>query len=857
MDDGHLEDFLAALGQARSQRHSFASAFDLLHGRPGSEFARILDAVDVHLGRALAALDFPPDWQIVDAPQDAVARTVLLRMLHFVDRDFPHELSSQLVAQVSLRASWAALDQIRRALTGRVKLPDPTWVQEIAVSARRITCAVPVCAGVSLSQPAAEPAEPVLSDLRMFQFGEEVLFAMRHWLDQVTRVGSAEHLESVDLMRAALGRGADQRIARWFQGLGFGILDVARDDAGEGRVGERLHGLPVSTPAAAVHRVLMWLAHLSGQAPSADRMLLACLVTSGSYLARRVRAIVGDGCNLPLLYIRTAHPPGLSVEEAQWLIRTGDAGTRPSPSPVAYDLTTTAVSRIMTQVLSSPGFEAAARLEAYLAAGSAVTQAPLIHAAPFLTGDAVALAERFGNDRFRLHAGEAQFPDVLGKAFVEEAKDGRGEEWSYRKFRDLHSADATARLNARLALAACQPGPAALRELIAIGVPTSADELVSLAASDPMSAYTAVAVAHALGNGVRPNPAPTSRDLVRLYVGGIDDEFSSGIVAAGEAAGHRFGLSAAHALDLWTAIREAATTQGVGLLHQRFLELAELTGIARWQHLLDGAFVDFTATWPFDSFLLERAIRAVSRPAMLVHRVFGSGPGRWQGQFDFLRRAGGQRIVVADPSESLRGAVIEARALAQILGAEIIGGRSVLRSTVARSLEAEQDRPQLLHFAGHGLSGLATSDGSVTSGVLAGDREAVSIDAIGDISMPRVLVASACDVGSTPPVAHARGWATNAIARGSAYSVASGIPVDDTAALIFMILVYRSWRDGAHLETAVSVVTDLGGSPRRLLAQWQEAVSQDDVARTGTDWIRGSSSEYIDHTMKSFLLAAL
>ncbi|MFD8220709.1 CHAT domain-containing protein [Streptomyces sp. NPDC059697] len=859
MADGHLEDFLAVLGRGGSQRQAFVAAFDLLHGRPSSEFSRIADAVDIHLGRTLGALDISAKWRIVDAPEDAVAPTVLLRMLRFVDRELPHELSSQLVAQVALRTSWAALDQIRMALGGHVQLPNPNRIMEIAVSARRITCAVPVCAGMpSRGRTCEAVAEPDAADLRGFQFGHQVLRAMRHQLDVNARVDRAAWLESTDLMRAAVGRGADQRIARWFQGLGFGIFDFARAPADEERAGETLHGLPVSMPAMAVHQVLMWLARLSGQAPSTDRVLLACLATSDSYLARRVRAIVGDGCNLPLLYIRTARPPGLSVEEAQWLIQVGDADSRPSPSPMAYDLSPTAFSRLRNQALNDLGFDAASRLTAYyLADGPAFTHAPHVDPAPFQTGDALALAEQLDDKRNLLRRGAARFDDVLNRSFAQEVKFGRGKEWAYRAFLALHSTDPAARLNARLALAACQPGPAALRELAAIGVATSADELQSLGRSGPMSAYTAVAVAHALDNGVRPYPALRHRGVVHLHVGGTDGDFHSGIAAADQADGHRFTLSAAQAHGIWTAVREAARAHRTDLLHQRFLEIADLTGIARWQHLLNGALVDFTAMRPFDSFLLERAIRAVAKPAGLVHRVFGAGPGRWQGQFEFLQRSGGQRIVVADPSESLRGAAAEAQALAQVADAHIIGGSSVLRSTVVRSLEVERARPQLLHFAGHGLSGLALSDGSLASGVLAGDREAVTVEAIGDISMPRVLVASACDVGSTPPSASARGWATSAIARGSAYSVAAGVPVDDAAALVFMVLVYRSWREGTHLESAMSDVTQLSGSPSRLLAQWRAAVPLDDVGKAGVDFIRGSSSQDIDHNMKSFLLAAL
>jgi hypothetical protein len=867
MADGHVRDFVAELDRGESQRQAFSAAFDLLHERPSSEYARILGAVDIHLGRALAALDISSDWRIVDAPHGAVGSTVLLQMLRFVDRDFPRELSSQLVAQVSLRASWAALEQVRLALRGRIQLPNPSWVEQIAFSARRITCAVPVSTGVPLSElrelselsalsgPAELPVEPVTADLRRFYFGKQVLRVMWHWLDLDERVRHVDWLGSVDLMRAALGRGADQRVARWLQGLGFGSLDIARAHASEERTDESVHGLPASTPAAAVHRILMWLVHLSQQAPSADRMLLACLATPDSYLARRVRAIVGDACNLPLLYIRSARPPGLAVQEAQWLIRTGDADTRPGPSPMAYDLTPAAISRLMAQARNGLGFEATARLRAYLAADPAVTAAYAVDPAPFLTGDAIALAERFGTGQ---HSGPpgARFVEALDETFAEESKHGRGEEWSYRRYRALHGADVAVRLDARMALATCQPGAASLRELGAVGVATSADELASLAGANPLSAYAAVAVAHALDNGVRPNPAPGDGDVVRLYIGGTQEEFHSGIIAADQADGHRFILSAAHALDLWTAVRKSAIAHRPDLMHQHFLQIAELTGVARWRHFLDGAIVDFTATRPLDSFLLERAIWAVSKPARLVHRVFGGGPGRWQGQFAFLRRAGGQRIVVADPSESLHGAAAEAEALALVADAEIIGGRSVVRSTVVRSLEAERERPQLLHFAGHGMSGLATPDGSLASGVLAGDREAVTVDAIGDIAMPRVLVASACDVGSAPPVASARGWATEAIARGAAYSLASGVPMDDAAALVFMILVYHSWRGGTHLEDAVSAVTQLGGSPAQLLAQWRATVPRDDVGKAGVNWIRGSASEHIDHNLKSFLLAA-
>lgn len=865
MDNGHLLDFLAALDQEKPQHQCFADACGLLQDRPASEFARVLSAAHLDLARALACVEDGERWTLVNARRTRLSGATFPRMLHFVDPEYPRELTSHIAVEFLLRESWGALGAaIRSRVGGHGRpLPSATLIMGLSASARLITCAVPLSTALpAASLPAAHDVPDATFD--RYRFGFNTIRACEYWLRSVPATQRADSITSADFMRAAIGRGGDQRIARWLRGLGIGVLDVARVHRPEARAEQPLYWLPVSRTVHEIHRTLMLLVELSDQAPSVDRVLLACLATPASYLAEQVHAVVGTGTNLPLLYLRTAKPQGLTVDESDWLIKVGDANAQAAPSPVYGDLPPPRLDRLITEANNGLGFAAAARLATFTRSAPYISLAPPIPPAAFQTGDAIALVRQV-----RLTSRvtkETDLQTLIDESFVGEPRstsepgdDGapgnQAGRWAYGRFKGLFAANPLERLEARRDLASCQTGPVGLQVLGNLGVAISARDLGALMESDPVAAIEAVVQAHCLANGVAPHRATPPQHEVRLFIGGARGEYRSGVVTPDWADSHAFTLDQAAALRIWRNVRNAAKVGDRSAVRDHLLEIAEITGIARWTDRIDGRLVEFTAVLPFDRFLIERVLYAAARPAGMLHRVFGGGPGRWQGMYHDLPDSGGQRIVVADPSATLQAAAEEAGALAEALAAEVIGGPSVLRSTVIRALEAGTDRPQLLHFAGHGISGLIEGDGSRVSGVLVADREAVGIDSIAAVSMPRILVTSACDVGATPPTDNGVGWATRAVARGAAYTLASGLPVSDRGALIHMMLTYGVWRNGLHLEAAVARTASLGSRPHQLREQWMDSVPPGDLRKLGARWIDNASALDIYHEMTAFLLA--
>jgi hypothetical protein len=850
----YIQQFLEAIDSDGTQQERFVRACDLLHHQQSSEYSRLLRAMDVNIGPALNRLGLHPTWKIVKAKDGPISAEFLRRCFEFVDPRYPHELSSQVVGQVLLRATSGALEQVRTALSGRVLLPSPIMVQEIAESVRQVTAAVALSTG--LQRPHTVSVGGHLAPLPQSRFWRETVRSLHHWLTLDDAVHYSKWIGSFDLLRAALGRGAVQRISRWLRGVGLSLIDVARAYQYEHLASESTFGLPVSKPVAYIHKILMRLAALSDQAITVDHVILASLSVPSSGLACYVRATFGSATNLPLLYLRSAAPQGISREQAMWLVAVGDMVTTRAPSIVNGDMSLDRFHRLFTWSDSFPGFNAHRRIAAYLDAGDALSEGPMIKLSPFRTGDVVELLLVLSRER--AHARTHDFPEdvALERAYEREADLHGGGEWAYEKFLTIFRSCPRPRLEARQALAWSQPSPLSLTTLGQLGGGYTAEELARLHELDPASAHSAVCLAHALASGVRPGILRPRRGVVHLFVGGTDGDHLIGLLGLNRSEVNRFQLDQSAALRLWAEVRRASLDKDPSGTHDALCTAAELIGIDRWSDLLEGRDVEITATPPFDSLFLDQVVRSVSRPRSIVHRVFGGGPGRWQGEFRKLRRAGGQRLVVADPSASLDGATAEAEAVAQVLGAESIGGPDVLRSTVIRALEESDARPQILHFAGHGVSGLVQQDGRMVSGVVAADSEAVTIEAMGELSIPRVLVASACDVGATPPVAESVGWATAAVSSGAAYSIAPGLPVHDAAALVFMLLTYDSWCRGVHLESAVSETTLLAGEPALLFDRWAAIVQDDGLRQIGIDWLRSMTAQEIANAMSLFLLAS-
>ncbi|MEU9978914.1 CHAT domain-containing protein [Streptomyces sp. NPDC051014] len=849
MTSGYLRRFIETLDAAPTQRDGLADAVETLRSESASEFSRCLRGQCIDVVASLRGVRHP-EWKIVPNDQLPFGGAVLRRCHAFLDAGQEGELSSALLAQVMFRTHAQSLSSLA-VLRSTNFLPPPLRVRDIADLTRRVTAGVAQSYGLPVDPASLDEPEEA-SDGSRSDFESILTDSIARWASLPARIRGGDLLGSAALVSTALGRGADQRISHWLQAIGLNMIDFARVEATEHPSDEQIGGVPVTREAAAVWRTARWLSVLGGQALSTDRIILASLAVPSSHLATHLTGQFGLSVNLPLLYLRTALPPGLSLPEAQWLIPRGDAAVVPGPTHAAGDVCLRRARRLLGEARQQPGFDVLRRLEAFARHNTPTTDFPDRDQA-FLTGDAAAVDRLLRATARAQPTPGASLDRLLDIARPAARNPEGGEYWSYDRYKTLAGPDLEAAYSARRDLAACQPGPLGLRTLAHIG--PAPDRLGGLFPGSPVSAVDAVGVAHCLDAGVQPHPPLPRRDTVRLVIGGAHGRHVLGVVARD---GHRhveFELPEPRALRAWQAMRRPAREGRWGDVTPAMAEGAALIGLDRVASLLDDADVEFTVMRPFDGFLVDQLIRSVATPRSVIHRVFGARTGTWAGDYRLLRRAGGTPLVIDDPSVSLTAAQPEAVAIADILGATRIGGRGVRRSTVLRLLEAAKARPPLIHFTGHGLNGLVGPSGEIASGVVAASNEVVGIESIATACMPRVVVASTCDVGATPPTAGARAWSTAAIACGASYSLAPGLPVDDTSALVFTVLVARRWADGAHLEEAVASVCRLGRSPSELLDAWVNAAPDVPVQRMGTAWIRERSAVQISHCMSAFTLS--
>jgi hypothetical protein len=841
--------FVDLLDTATSQRDALADAVEALQAERASEFSRCLSGLCIDVVDSLRTVKIP-GWKIVADDQLPFSEAVLSRCRQFTNAEQEPEFSSALLAQVLFRANSHSLTQLMVLRSNNV-LPSPIMVRDITELARQVTAGIAQSYGLPVDPESLDEAEETGDDSPS-DFELILANAARSWAALPAEIRGSDVLGSAPLVRMALGRGADQRIGRWLQAIGLNMIDFSRVEASELPADEEIGGVPVTQEAAAVWRTARWLSALSRQALSTDRIILASLAVPSSYLATHLSGLFGLAVNLPLLYLRTALPPGISQPEAQWLIPQGDANVAPGPTDAAEDLCLHRALRLLGEARQQPGFDALRRLEAFSQHNSPTRDFPLGDH-PFLTGDAAAVERLLRSTARSQPAEEAAVSRLLETVRPAARNPQGGEYWSYGQYRTLAGRDLGAAYIARRQLATCQLGPLGLRTLARLGPGTG--QVGALLDEAPDVAVDAVGVAHCLESGVQPYPPRLGGDTVRLVIGGANGHFALAVVTRDAHRHVEFDLHEPQAMKAWQAMRRPAKGGRWADVADAMREGAALIGLDSMVDLLNDADVEFTVVRPFDGFIVDQLIRSVATPRSVIHRVFGARAGTWAGDFRLLLRAGGTPLVVDDPSGTLAAAQPEAVAIGSILGATRIGGRGVTRATVLRLLEAASTRPSLIHFTGHGLSGLVGPSGEIASGVVAASDEAVGIASIAAAFMPRVIVASTCDVGATPPVASASAWSTAAIANGASYSLAPGLPIDDTSALVFTVLVARRWADGEHLEKAVAAVSRLGRSPSDLLTVWVNAAPDVPIQQIGTQWIRERSAVQISHSMSAFTLS--
>ncbi|MGC4795622.1 CHAT domain-containing protein [Micromonospora saelicesensis] len=840
MSVGFFGRFVDGLDTAASQQEALANAVEALEAAEVSEFSRCLRSWCLEVSGPLRAADLP-GWKIVPDAELPFSKAVVERSHRYLNAEQEAEFSSAVLAQLLFRSNSKALTQVGLMLRSMSELPAAAVVQEVAEAARRVTEGV----AQSYALPADRATVDGISDLPdsfvPSPFEGEVSAAIEGWTGLPSQVRGSDILGSGPLVRLAIGRGADQRTSRWLKAVGLNMIDFSRVQVAEQPSGVSIAGVAVSQPALEIWNAARWLSVLGQQALSTDRIILAALTTPASHLATYLTGMFGPAVNLPLLYLRTATPPGISKPEAQWLIAQGDANARPGPSDVTGDLCARRVARLQAQAEIEPGFDAVHRLRAFAEHNEPNNDFPLRDLS-FVIGDAAGVARILRSAQHSSGSADADIRRPDGEPW-----------WSFSRYQELLGSDLGAAYLARRQLAACQLGPLGLRTLASLG--PSSGRIGELLGDDPELAIDAVSVAHCLEAGVRPYPPLPLDDTVRLSIGGTAGRYALAVAAR---QGHRhvaFELSAGQAILLWQAMRRPALAGDWANVAEAMRAAAAAIGIDQVAALLNGRDVEFTVVRPFDGFMIDQMIRAVSNPRSIVHRVFGARAGQWAGHYAVLRRAGGTPLVIDDPSDSLASAKPEAVAVGSLLGATRIGGAAVRRVTVLRMLEAETARPPVIHFTGHGRTGLVGANGDIASGVIAASDEAVGVASLAQANMPRVVIASACDVGATPPIDRATAWSTSAIALGASYTLAPGLPVDDTSALVFAVLVARQWSAGVHLEAAVAAVCALGRSPAELLTAWDVAAPDVPIRRIGRTWIRQRTSIEIAHCMAAFSLS--
>jgi tetratricopeptide (TPR) repeat protein len=163
-------------------------------------------------------------------------------------------------------------------------------------------------------------------------------------------------------------------------------------------------------------------------------------------------------------------------------------------------------------------------------------------------------------------------------------------------------------------------------------------------------------------------------------------------------------------------------------------------------------------------------------------------------------------LIVANPSNNLPGAVVEAKTVAREIGSwpgswslQKLEGSEAQADAVSRRLKSVD----LFHFAGHGrFAGIGGSDSSF----LLADDQRLSVGQILVLGgAPRFAVLSGCETGGTGPESRVEGLglANAFVLAGSRAVVASVRLVDDRSAEPLISELYRRWRGDQDLAVAL------------------------------------------------------
>ena len=194
----------------------------------------------------------------------------------------------------------------------------------------------------------------------------------------------------------------------------------------------------------------------------------------------------------------------------------------------------------------------------------------------------------------------------------------------------------------------------------------------------------------------------------------------------------------------------------------------------------------------------------------LVH-VAGGLSNSLSGHSPILNELGESCVVEEPPlpGASLPFASIETDLVSRVVkpGAVLAHSRAS-RSWVQRVMATipTLPPPSLLHFTGHGTFAVLPNGQAAACMVLADGELLTPNDLLAVEADVRVLICSACDLGTARRLGNPEmeAWPLAAISAGIEWVVAASWPVDDAATTLLMARLYQDWAHGSDLHAALS-----------------------------------------------------
>lgn len=838
------------------ERANILEACGRLERTRSSEFSRALSSLGLDITQALQRT--PPNWHPRgDATKESFPAKVLVDAYRFTPDCKSPEASSASLVHVLLRAR-SSLAEVRRVVASNNYLPPLVTIQAVTSATARLTrqsvlstfiAGMPDTGRGPLSHTGRE-----LGRLADTAFGKQLGLRVTGTMRATRRSGPAT---SADLVRGALALGSDQRVSDWLRSTGLNEIDWIRDlPAPEPLSGQALGDYELTVPALRLLATTQKIAESSAQAPNTDRVILATLITEGSFLEAHLRQILGPSINLPLLYIRSARPGGLTREEALALVRAGDTLCEEGPQPLVGDVSRDRMSNLQLEASTmTPGYEAMRRLDNW---GRLWGEPADEHdiPGPLEQGFTTGALDAFGKWFLAEVPGQQFNPESFAMAILRESRsrDSTGSAGDVSKLMmNLFTGDITGRNAARKVLARTQASATGLALLGLVDDKIAVDYVARAQADDPQGVLELVRHDTQLRHLRPAHNFKPARTTVSLAIGGNFGSWAFAVVSPSLNHAWTSTLDENALWDAWSQMRGASAV-GSAELADAALDFARLLGLDRVQRAFDEAHVNLYVVPPFDSIFLDMAVRAVARPRSVAYRILGGTNATWQGSLRNLARTNGHRIFVEDPTRTLNAARQEGACLARVTGGDVISGEGASRARVLRALDASRGIPQLLHFAGHGVSGLTDTQDRLVSGVVVAEHEVITADMIREAGLPRVIIASACDLACLPPLPDARGWHASLIGAGAGYSVAACLPVPDAGALTFSLALHLMWKRVDNLELAVAKTIALGTQPEALVALLHESPDQN-AYTYAAEWVANCRDRDLERVFTSFSLA--